>query len=268
MTNIANERGEVLNSVLTTGEGAALDSVCQGIVKRYSNANEEPPEIIYVDRDCCSASGLPPVLKWFSPWQSHVRLDIWHWMRRFNSGLTTEHHPLYGTWCSRLSSCIFKWDSTDLTNYKEAKRCELETQFGHEPTPKMVEESFRIKEMARHCRRITRGAQETEKLVDQLIESIWSVADSTGVSLINERTMKHVWEVQKRHLSCIQDVPGVQLYTRVGTVQKGGQTLPVFRCARGSTSLESFHRHQCNFIPGKITQDQLILLFNFFTLLG
>ena len=31
----------------------------------------------------------------------------------------------------------------------------------------------------------------------------------------------------KRHLLCIQDVPGVQLYTKVGTVQKGGQTLPV-----------------------------------------
>ncbi|KAI8516400.1 hypothetical protein Bbelb_049810 [Branchiostoma belcheri] len=35
--------GEVLNSVLTTGEGPALKDVCQGIVARYTNAKEPPP---------------------------------------------------------------------------------------------------------------------------------------------------------------------------------------------------------------------------------
>lgn len=58
MTNIANENGQVLNSVLTTGEGAALHPVCQGIVKRYTDAGEPPPEVIYVDRDCCTQSGM------------------------------------------------------------------------------------------------------------------------------------------------------------------------------------------------------------------
>eukprot|EP00058_Branchiostoma_floridae_P014901 XP_002600389.1 hypothetical protein BRAFLDRAFT_99580 [Branchiostoma floridae] len=54
MTNISNEAGEVLNSVLTTGEGAGLQEVCQGIVKRYTNAHEPPPEVIYVDTHCCN----------------------------------------------------------------------------------------------------------------------------------------------------------------------------------------------------------------------
>ena len=57
MTNVGNEYGEVLNCVLTTGEGAGLEELCQGIVKRYRNAGEQEPEVIYVDRDCCSGSG-------------------------------------------------------------------------------------------------------------------------------------------------------------------------------------------------------------------
>lgn len=57
MTNIGNEFGQVLNSVLTTGEGAGLEELCQGIVTRYKNAGQPEPEVIYVDRDCCSQSG-------------------------------------------------------------------------------------------------------------------------------------------------------------------------------------------------------------------
>ncbi len=51
------ELGQVLNSVLTTAEGAGLEELCQGIVRRYQNAGEPEPEVIYVDRDCCSQSG-------------------------------------------------------------------------------------------------------------------------------------------------------------------------------------------------------------------
>ncbi|XP_067281466.1 uncharacterized protein [Pseudorasbora parva] len=110
MTNVGNEFGQVLNCVLTTGEGAGLDDLCQGIVKRYKDAGEPEPVVIYVDRDCCSETGVTQVLTWFRPWKVTVRLDVFHFMRRFTAGLTTEHHPLYGTFCSKLSSCIFEWD--------------------------------------------------------------------------------------------------------------------------------------------------------------
>ncbi|KAI8516453.1 hypothetical protein Bbelb_050340 [Branchiostoma belcheri] len=51
MTNVANEKGLVLNSVLTTGEGPAMLDLCQAIVKRYKEANEPAPEALYVDQD-------------------------------------------------------------------------------------------------------------------------------------------------------------------------------------------------------------------------
>ena len=62
MTNVGNEYGRILNSVLTTGEGAGLDDLCQGIVQRYRDAGEPQPDAIYVDRDCCSDRGGLPVI--------------------------------------------------------------------------------------------------------------------------------------------------------------------------------------------------------------
>ncbi|XP_041483787.1 uncharacterized protein LOC121430546 [Lytechinus variegatus] len=249
MTNVANERGQVLNSVLTTGEGAGLDALCQGIVERYKDALEPEPDVIYVDRDCCSASGKPAVLSLFRPWRTQVRLDIFHFMRRFVTGLTTEHHHLFQTFLSKISSCIFEWDRVDIEKLREAKKKDL-TKSGRMPTDAQVTASITTAELAKHCRRRTRGAEETGRLIQGVLDAMWDSTDSTGLPLINHTSMDKVWQVQKKHLPCIQDVPGVDLYTQVGHVYKGGQKLQVLRCARGSSSLESFHRHQCSFVPG------------------
>ncbi|XP_055011456.1 uncharacterized protein LOC129409435 [Boleophthalmus pectinirostris] len=255
MTNIGNEHGQVLNSVLTTGEGAGLDDLCQGIVKRYRDAGEPQPDAIYVDRDCCSDRGVSPVLQWFRPWTCTVRLDVFHFMRRFTNGLTTEHHPLYGTFCSKLSSSIFEWDKQDVCTLKEAKRAELKKKHhGREPTDAQVLATINTRELARHCRRRTRGVEETRAPIKCLLDSMWQLVDGTGLHLINHESMSRVWEVQQKHLACIQDPPGVQLYTNTGSgLEKGDKTLDVLRCGRGSSSLESFHKHQCAFIPGWCT---------------
>ena len=55
--------------------------------------------------------------------------------------------------------------------------------------------------------------------------------------------MVTIWNEEKKHVKCIQDPPGVALYSVTGHIRKGGIELPVFRVARGTTSLESFHLH-------------------------
>jgi len=44
---------QVLTCVLTTAEGAALDKMGSGLVRRYREAHVDPPKVLYVDRDCC-----------------------------------------------------------------------------------------------------------------------------------------------------------------------------------------------------------------------
>ena len=55
--------------------------------------------------------------------------------------------------------------------------------------------------------------------------------------------MVTIWNEEKKHVQCMQDPLGVALYTVTGHITKGGVKLLVFRCARGTTSLESFHLH-------------------------
>ena len=61
-----------------------------------------------------------------------------------------------------------------------------------------------------------------------------------------------IWAEQKHHLPCLQDPPNISLYTTTGHITKNGECLPVLRCARGTTSLESFHLHLARYTLGTV----------------
>ena len=57
-TNIGNERGEVLISVLTQSESIkSLSNTINGLMDHYMKASVDPPILLYTDRDCCSQHG-------------------------------------------------------------------------------------------------------------------------------------------------------------------------------------------------------------------
>ena len=71
-------------SVLTEAEGESLQPMADGLVRRYRDAGKAPPKVMYVDRDCCSTHGQAKTAAMFGEWnQLVVRLDVWHFMRRF-----------------------------------------------------------------------------------------------------------------------------------------------------------------------------------------
>ena len=107
-------------------------------------------------------------------------------------------------------------------------------------------------ELSQYCRRRTRGEEATISLIERLLQELGGAngRDLMGVPLLDQVRIEHIWRVQQRHVKCIQDLLGVHLYTETGTIKKGGVVLTRYRCARGSTSLESFHCHLKRFIPG------------------
>lgn len=129
MTNIGNEFGAILQSVVTSSESnESLPPLAEELMKRYEDASVACPKILYTDRDCCSISGPSKYKRLFSKWPNlDVRLDIWHFMRRIAFGCTSEAHPLYGVFMSQLSGCIFEWDDTDYNRLREAKRVQLKS---------------------------------------------------------------------------------------------------------------------------------------------
>ncbi|XP_076460320.1 uncharacterized protein LOC143293387 isoform X2 [Babylonia areolata] len=254
-TNVGNEHGQVLISVLTTNEGGGISDMLLGLQLRYDTAGVPPPQLFYVDRDCCSRKihlMLQP--HWTS---TAIRLDIWHFMRRIATAVITEVHPLYAGFMSRLSRAIFAWDEGDFSKLLEARRAQLQEEGFLHPSDADVLKRIMRRDLALHCKRITRGVEETKRLVRELLEVYTSEQgkDTLGVPLLNNERAWQTWKEQERHLPCIQDPPGISLYTQTGTVTKGGICLPTYRCARGSTSLENFHLHMNRFIPGDSTND-------------
>ena len=185
-----------------------------------------------------------------------VRMDIWHFMRRLPVGCTTDSHQLYALFMSRLSQCIFVWDSEDIEQLKAAKRYEMLQESISLPSDVDVLHRISRSEMALHCRRTTRGEKETIALITELLSAFDGDTgkDTLGVPLLNTQRMQDIWQKQQKHVACIQDKPEFQLYIQTGTVLKGGIRLPKFRCARGSTSLESCYLHMNRFIPGKYSE--------------
>lgn len=137
-TNVGNEHGQVLMSVLTCAEGNGLAHMAAGLMKRYTDAEVCPPEVLYVDRGCCGSEHTH-LRKLFKEWPNLIiRLDVWHCMRRFARGCTTESHQLYAEFMARLSQCFFVLSDEDWSLLRKAKRAEMLAEHISNPSEKDV----------------------------------------------------------------------------------------------------------------------------------
>ena len=80
--------------------------------------------------------------------------------------------------------------------------------------------------MALHCRRKTRGAEETSVLLHKLFDTFCGEQgnDTLGVPLLDSEKTMEMWEVQQKHVECIQDPENIQLYTQTRTLVACSQT--------------------------------------------
>ena len=171
-------------------------------------------------------------------------------MSKFALGMTSESHPLYAVFMSRLASCIFEWEGADVKSLERAKREELKAAGIPNSTDSAVRKAITKAKMACHCKQRTRGAAAIKEAIDNLLLELSTSTDTLGVPLLKSEIWI-IWSEQQHHLACMQDPPEIQLYTKTGGIEKGSIKLPVYRCVRGSTSLESYHLHMAHFIPGK-----------------
>ena len=82
-TSVGNEIGQVLITLITAAEGEGLVTMAEGLMNRYQQAQQPPPQLLYVDRDCCGPTGVGKAKALFPDWPELLtRLDIYHFMRR------------------------------------------------------------------------------------------------------------------------------------------------------------------------------------------
>lgn len=124
---------------------------------------------------------------------------------------------------SRLSACIFEWDAADVSELHKAKREQLISQGWPVLTDEDVNKHLTRVELALHCRRRTHGEETTILLLERLLTELMSSKgkDSLGVPLLDRERMEHIWNVQKKHVKCIQDPPWCCALYRDGELNQG-----------------------------------------------
>jgi len=101
-----------------------------------------------------------------------TRLDIWHFMQRMSAGCTIDSHPLYATFMSCLSACIFEWDPEDIALLRHAVADQLRQEGVGVISDDLVDKRITKKDLAIYCRRRTRGEDTTVRLIDQLLQEV------------------------------------------------------------------------------------------------
>ncbi|XP_045062329.1 uncharacterized protein LOC121536140 [Coregonus clupeaformis] len=125
-TSIGNEHSQIVSFVLTCEESTEkLKPMCLGVMERFRLANQPVPKIIYVDRGCCRAQGPTALGILFQPWVDNgmvVRLDIFHWIHRFDAAIRTESHSKYAAFKSALAGGVLAYNRSDLELLIKAMR--------------------------------------------------------------------------------------------------------------------------------------------------
>ncbi len=108
-----------------------------------------------------------------------VKLDLFHCMRRFSRECTSEHHPLFSTFCQLLSAPFSGVDQEDLSRFQDAYRfCGIHPA---NPTKQHIRE---------HCR--TKIPQPTELLdrVEKVLKHFHLAMDPNNVPLFKPSMLK------------------------------------------------------------------------------
>nr|XP_055036624.1 uncharacterized protein LOC129423839 [Misgurnus anguillicaudatus] len=257
-TSIANEHSQIVSFVLTCEESTErLKPMCQGVMDRFHQANQPVPKILYIDRGCCRAQGPTALECLFQTWVDSgmvVRLDIFHWIHRFDAAIRTDSHSKYAVFKSALAGAVLAYNRADLDLLIKAVRAKNPTVFQTVTDENMVRLYVSREQLKHHVRRVTLGAQETFRLVQLAIDELKGPAglDESGVSLFkSSEAVDGVWEGQQRHLECIQDPPGMSMYRVAHSTNINGVDVPYYKCLRGNNSLEGFHKSLPHMIPGK-----------------
>ncbi|XP_029691386.1 uncharacterized protein [Takifugu rubripes] len=254
-TNVGNERGQILMSVLTCEESLEkMRPMAEGLMERYQRAGEAAPELMYVDRGCCCALGVSSLEQLFDKWVDGgmlIRLDIFHWIRRFDAAVRPDHHSKYALFKSALSAAVFSYNKDDVALLLQAVRAGLPDMADSLSDSELIERHVTKRDLSRYVRRITVGAQETFVRVQNVIDTLKGPMgmDDNQVHLFNE-DIDRIWQNQQKHLECIQDPPGRNMYTIKKHVTRNGVSLPRYATDRGSNSLEGFHSFLPSVIPG------------------
>ncbi|XP_034563347.1 uncharacterized protein LOC117829784 [Notolabrus celidotus] len=162
--------------------------MCQGVMETFRLANQPTLKILYVYRGCCRAQGPTAMEALFPSWVDNgmvVRLDIFHWLHRFDAAIRTESHSKYAAFKSALTGAVLAYSRPDLELLIKAVRAKDPARLNSVSDEDVVWLLISREQLRHHVRRVTLGAQETFRHIHLAIEQLKGPAglDESGMSL-------------------------------------------------------------------------------------
>jgi hypothetical protein len=191
-----------------------------------ASSDEERSEISSNDNN---ANNLPPLFA--------VRLDIFHAMQRISRTLKLKHGAAHA-FLARLRDAFFlvcKEDINAICTFLEKQG------LSEDEINKKKNEDWVF--FLQHCRRAVPGSKILLYRFDKVCNLFGNLEDAkTKEPLFREETKKKIKNLRV-HIKkgCLSDVPGIPLYHVACKDSQSG--LPVYRCVRGTNSIEGYHRH-------------------------
>ncbi|KAF6733661.1 hypothetical protein FQA47_015382 [Oryzias melastigma] len=105
-----------------------------------------------------------------------------------------------------------------------------------------------------YVHRVTRGVENSAVAVEFILERFKGPAglDIDGIPLLkDDAAVNSHWATASKHLSCMQDPPGMPLYINTKVVTLNGVELNRYKCQRGTNALEGLHAHLPRAVPSQ-----------------
>ncbi|XP_052456825.1 uncharacterized protein LOC128016394 [Carassius gibelio] len=253
-----NEWGQFLTTVVVAAESeGCYRRMAKGLMTRFERARAPAPTVIYADNNCCRDSGSSFLENLFRDWVQKgtvVRLDIRHWLHRWGAVVIKQSHAKYGVFMSALAGAVLAYYKDDMMLLIQAVRKGNQELYASLSDEDMIA-FLKPHQIRSYVRRITCGVEETASAIESIITEFNGPAglDIDGIHLFKSaQAVNSHRATASKHLSCMQDPPGIQLYVSVKVVVLNGVRLNKYRCQRGSNSLEGLHSHLYNAIPSEM----------------
>ena len=162
-----------------------------------------------------------------------VKLDPMHAMKRLTETTASTQHPDHGSFCTKLSNCIFKYDAKVMERISRA----WSTEHGDITLPPQVKRKY--------VPRIIPEPQVIVSAIEKLLEEFRTCNHATQGMLQTIRTAE-AWQLLRQHISkgCLSDPLDVRLNCGGPAVMIGGMRFASIKSLRGTSPVEGLHAHQ------------------------
>ena len=247
---LMNEYQMIVAQCMVEGDATMeLKALFKRIRKRYDNAQQELPHTVYVDKNCCpnqhpctkeqrNSCKTLCLFQLLNP-DIKLNLDLLHWMKRFDHGITNKRHifaPNFYRHLNRACLDVHEGDYNQLLNaIMKVIGCSRDA----------AEQSVTLLELRTFCRTRIPPPEKLEQNIIVLWE-FYSQLVYNDEALFNE-AMESIWDLQLVHVrnGCLSDAEDQFMHRIVAKVafrnNRMGVVLPVYATSRSTSQLEGYH---------------------------